>query len=170
MSAALTRLDGWLLSATRWIAAAGMLLLFLNAMAVVVDVLLRALFRAPIDRLSDVSSVVYYVAAACCLPAATAARRHVTIRALADVLGPRSLALVETFAAALTAAVCAAIAAQAWQYALEVAATRRTLSQIRLSIAPFWAFVTAMVVLNCLVQLCVAAMRAHEAWQGTERR
>lgn len=161
MRDALARLDGWLVEASRWFAAAGMLLLFLNAMAVVLDVLLRALFRAPIDRLSDVSSVVYYVAAACCLPAATAARRHITINALQGVLRPRRLALLEAFAAALTAAVFALFAVQAWTYVGELAATNRTLSQIDVSIAPFWGFVAAMVVFNCAVQVCVAARALH---------
>jgi hypothetical protein len=77
---------------------------------------------------------------------------------------------VEGFAAALTAAVFAAFAVQVWQFALEVAATNRTLSQIKISIAPFWAFVTAMVVFNCLVQLCVAVVHAQSAWHGPRAR
>ena len=48
------RLDGWLRRASRLLAVAGLLALFGNALAVVADVVLRAVFAAPIDRLSDV--------------------------------------------------------------------------------------------------------------------
>lgn len=163
MSGALQRLDRSLVLASRWIAAAGVLLLFLNAIAVVADVALRALFRAPIDRLSDVSSVVYYVAAACCLPAATATRRHVTIRALEGLLPPRAVAAVELAAALLTLAVFVVLAAQAWQHVRELAATGRTLSQIAFPIAPFWAVVAALVSFNCLLQAVLAATQLRAA-------
>jgi TRAP-type C4-dicarboxylate transport system permease small subunit len=156
LSAALARLervDARLRALSVALAFAGLLVLFLNSLAVVADVLLRAAFSAPIDRLSDVSSVIIFGAAACCLPAATAGRTHITIGALDGVLSKRGLEALKAVAALVTSAVFGLIAWQLWLYTLEMDRTGRRLSQIDIAVAPFWAFVTACLVLNAAIQL-----------------
>ena len=64
------RIDGWLRTATRALAVVGLLALFVNSLAVVADVVLRVLFASPIDRLSDISGMIFVVSAASCVPAA----------------------------------------------------------------------------------------------------
>lgn len=157
---ALPRLDASARAASRWLAAFGLLLLFANALAVVADVLLRAGLNAPIDRLPDVSSVVYYIAAACCLPAAAAHRRHITIRALGGLRSAGAKEAIEAFAALLTAAVFGIIAWQIWRHTLDLAANNRTLWQIDVPIAPFWWAVTALLLLNFAIQLGVLLQHA----------
>ncbi len=162
----LARWDARIREATRWLAALGLLALFANSLAVVVDIALRAAFSAPIDRLSDVSSVIYYVSAACCLPAATAARRHITIRALDRVLPARGRAAVDAFAAALTATVLGMVGWQVARYSVELAQTGRTLSQIPIRVAPFWYFVSACLAATFAIQCLVAIERLVAAITG----
>lgn len=146
-------LDRGLRSATRTLATIGLLLLFANAMAVVADVTLRAALASPIDRLSDVSSVIFIIAAACCVPAATAARRHITIRAFGGRMGPRLTAAIEALAAAIATAIFAMITWQVGRYVGEVSRTGQTLSQIAVPVAPIWLFVTACLALTTACQL-----------------
>ena len=139
------RIDGWLRATTRLLAVVGMLALFANAFAVVLDAFLRSAFAAPIDRLSDVSGMIFVIAAACCVPAATANRSHITIRALEGRLGPRARAAIETFAALLATLVFALVTWQLGIYVGEVSASGQTLSQIDFPVAPLWVFVTACI-------------------------
>lgn len=150
----------------RVLATAGLVGLFANAVAVVADVVLRAAFSAPIDRLSDVSSVVFIVCAACCLPAATASRRHITIRALDRLRAPRLKAGVEAFAALATAIAFGLIAWQVGKYAGELAASGQTLSQIAIPVAPVWYFVTACLAFNGLIALQVLAEMLRAVWRA----
>lgn len=159
-------LDARIRVATRWLATAGLLLLFLNALAVVVDITLRAFFSAPIDRLSSVSAVIFFVSAACCLPAATAARRHITIRAL-DRLPGRAREAVDGLAALVTAVVLGMVTWQLWAYAGELGTNGRTMSQIDLPVAPFWYFVAACLGAAFLIQCFIAAQ--HGAAVATGR-
>lgn len=173
MTPQLERLDARVRAASVALAFGGLLLLFLNALAVVADVLLRATLSAPIDRLSDVSSVIVFCAAASCLPAATASRTHITIGALDSLLTPRALEALKGLAAAVCAGVFGLIAWQVWLYTLEMDQTNRRLSQIDVPVAPFWGFVTACLVLNLLIQLFNvvrhAARAVDEPAQGDEQ-
>jgi TRAP-type C4-dicarboxylate transport system permease small subunit len=170
------RLDDWLRTATRMLAVAGLMALFANAIAVVVDVLLRVLFAAPIDRLIDVSGMIFVVSAACCVPAATASRRHITIRALEGRLAPRARAAVEALAALLATIVFGLVTWQLGVYVGEVGAAGQTLSQIDIPVAPFWLFVTACLLLATMAQAVAfldyalqAAGRAAPPGDGTGR-
>ncbi len=146
------RIDAWLRATTRLLAVVGLLALFANAFAVVVDAFLRSAFAAPIDRLSDVSGMIFVVAAACCVPAATANRCHITIRALEGRLGPRARAAIETFASLLATIVFALVTWQLGVYVGEVSASGQTLSQIDIPVAPLWMFVTACLGLTTAAQ------------------
>lgn len=146
------RIDGWLQAVTRMFSVAGLFALFTNAIAVVADVILRVLFGSPIDRLSEVSGMIFVVSAACCVPAATASRRHITIRALDGALSTRARAAVEALAAFLATIVFALVTWQLGIYVEEVRATRQTLSQIAIPVAPFWLFVTGCLLLTTLAQ------------------
>ena len=168
MQVRIAAIDRRLCALTRALAAIGLAALFCNAIAVVVDVVLRAGFAAPIDRLSDVSGVVFIVSAACCVPAATASRRHITIRAFDEQIAPRTRAAIEAFAALLATIVFVLIAWQVGKYVGEVAATGQTLSQIAVPVAPIWAFVTGCLALTALCQLLAFVdqmMRASSAAQ-----
>jgi TRAP-type C4-dicarboxylate transport system permease small subunit len=171
------QIDRLLRRATVVLAFCGLLALFLNAIAVVADVLLRAAFSAPIDRLSDVSAVIIYCAAACCLPAATASRRHITIGALDGILSWRALEVLKAFAALVCTAVFGLIAWQVALYAQEMQHTGERLSQIDISVAPFWAFVALCLVLNAAVQgfnvvrhgwRAVSGAAAPDTWASAE--
>lgn len=143
-------------SATRQVAyvlaTAGLALLFINAIATVLDVLGRALFNAPIDRLSDVSSLIYILAAAFCVPAATAQRRHITIRLFEGRLSSRAEAALDVLAAALLLMASTVLAYQLWRYAAELDTTAQTLSQLRIRVAPFWQIVATAMSFNAMLE------------------
>lgn len=159
-------LDDRICAATRWIATLGLLALFVNSMAVVADVLMRAVFSAPIDKLSDVSAVIFFTSAACCIPSATAARRHITIRALEGLPWPRIRDAVNGLAGTVTAVVLGLLAWQTIISASEMATNGRTLSQIPVRVAPFWYFVAACMVLSVLIQIFIVIRYASAALGG----
>lgn len=174
---AIRRIDHWLRTVTRGLAIVGLMALFANALAVVADVMLRVLFSSPIDRLSDVSGMIFVVSAACCVPAATAGRRHITIRALDGAMSARWRAAVEGLAALLTTLVFALVTWQLGVYAQEVSATRQTLSQIDIPVAPFWLFVTGCLLLTTVAQgiafldfLTHALRRQDAVGEGADNR
>lgn len=148
------------------LAAFGLCLLALNALATVADVLLRALLSAPIDRLSDVSSVIYVLAAASCVPAATAHRRHITIRAFEGRLAARPAAMLEAFASALLLAIWCVIAQQLWLHAFGLQDVGQTLSQIAVPVAPFWYAVAMGMSFNALLETLILAGWLRAAVRG----
>ena len=146
-------IDAALRRAANLLAVGGLCLLFLNALATVLDVLGRSLFATPIDRLSDVSGLVYILAAACCVPVATAQLRHITIKPFEERLSPRAYAAVEGFAALLKLTVWVVLAWQLWVHASEMDTTGQTLSQLRkVRVAPFWTFVALTMSFNALLE------------------
>jgi TRAP-type C4-dicarboxylate transport system permease small subunit len=161
-----SELDLRVRSFARGLATAGLIGLFFNALAVVVDVASRAALDAPIDRLSDVSSVIFIVCAACCVPAATANRRHVTIRALDERLSAPAKAVLEAVAALLSTVVFAVICWQVALYADELRRTNQTLSQIEVPIWPLWYFVTLTLGFAAAAQLLVFIDHLHDAVRG----
>jgi TRAP-type C4-dicarboxylate transport system permease small subunit len=164
-----TRLDAaasTLRRAADRLAAFGLCLLAINALATVADVLLRALLSAPIDRLSDVSSVIYFLSAACCVPAATAHRRHITIRAFEGRLPARPAALLEAFASAVLLAIWCVIALQLWLHAHGLQTVGQTLSQIAVPVAPFWYAVALSMSFNALLEALIGAGWLRAAVRG----
>ena len=163
MQDAWTRVDGVIRRSTRVIGTAGLLVLFANACVVVLDVVLRWVFLAPIDRFSDVSSVIFYLAAASCIPVVTAEQRNITIRVFGGLPNRRLPAVIDAVAAAIVAVVLALIVWQIAVYTRELAENGRTLAQIPVQIAPFWAVVTGLLALAFLVQLFVLAKHLRAA-------
>ncbi len=157
-------------SALRWLAnalaVAGLGLLCFNALATVADVAMRAALSRPIDRLSDVSSVIYFLAAACCVPAATAHRRHITIRLFEGQLAPRLEAGIEALASAAMLLIWCVIAQQLWLHAAGMAKVAQTLSQIDIEVAPFWYFVALCMSFNAVLEVFNLLRWCGSAWSG----
>lgn len=150
------------------LATVGLVGLFVNALAVVVDVAARASLDWPIDRLSDVSSVIFILCAACCLPAATARRRHVTIRAFDDRLPGIARSVLEALAALLATLVFSVICWQVAVYAEELRRTGQTLSQIEVPVWPLWYGVTFTLGLAALAQALVFLDHMMDVLHGGE--
>lgn len=159
----LTKMDSALRSLAVAVATLGLCLLFLNAVATVADVVGRSLFDTPIDRLSDVSLLIYIVAAACCVPAATARRRHITIRPFEGRLSPRGHAAIEAGASLLLLAVWVLLAWQIWRHAAGLQRVGQTLSQLPIHVAPFWFFVAVALSFNALLEALNLAKLSGQA-------
>lgn len=148
------------------LAITGLGLLLLNSLATVLDIVLRAVFSAPIERLSDISSVLYILSAAACLPAATVQRRHITIRAFESRLGPRGRAALEAWACAMLLLAWAVIAHQSWANAQEMRATGQTIPQFDIRVAPIWFVVAALMTFNLLAEVANLAHWLREWADG----
>jgi len=147
----------------RGVAAAGVVALLALSLAVVADVLMRWLFRAPILAVADLAPLVTATAVAACFPAAVAQRQHIAVTALGDRLGGR-IAWLFGLGAAL--AVLAFFGLAAWQLVLHaraVAAANETTLVLRLPTAPAWWLVVGLVAFAALCALVDALDRLHGA-------
>lgn len=146
-------------AAARGVAAAGVLALLALSLAVVADVLMRWLFRAPILAVADLAPLVTAAAVAGCFPAAVAQRQHIAVTALGDRLGGRIAWLLEVGAAV---AVLAFFGLAAWQLGLHaqaIAAGNETTLVLRLSTAPAWWLVAGLVAFAAVCALLDALDR-----------
>lgn len=140
-------------AAARGVAAAGVLALLALSLAVVADVLMRWLFRAPILAVADLAPLVTAAAVAACFPAAVAQRQHIAVTALGDRLGGRIAWLLKLGAAV---AVLAFFALAAWQLVLHaraIAAGNETTLVLRLPTGPAWWLVAGLVAFAALCAL-----------------
>ena len=147
----------------RGVAAAGVLALLALSLAVVADVLMRWLFRAPILAVADLAPLVTAAAVAACFPAAVAQRQHIAVTALGDRLGGRIAWLLELGAAV---AVLAFFGLAAWQlvlHARSIAAGNETTLVLRLPTGPAWWLVAGLVAFAALCALVDALDRLRAA-------
>jgi len=150
-------------AAARGVAAAGVLALLALSLAVVADVLMRWLFRAPILAVADLAPLVTAAAVAACFPAAVAQRQHIAVTALGDRLGGRIAWLLELGAAV---AVLAFFGLAAWQLVLHaraIAAGNETTLVLRLPTGPAWWLVAGLVAFAALCALVDALDRLRAA-------
>ena len=144
-------------------AAAGVVVLLLLSLAVVADVLMRWLFRAPILAVADLAPLVTAAAVAACFPAAVARRQHIAVTALGERLGGRTQRLLD-----LGAALCvlAFFGLAAWQLALhagQLSAAKETTLVLRLPSGPAWWLVAALVGFAALCAVLDALDRLRAA-------
>lgn len=150
-------------AAARGVAAGGVLALLALSLAVVADVLMRWLFRAPILAVADLAPLVTAAAIAACFPAAVAQRQHIAVTALGDRLGGRIAWLLEAGAAV---AVLAFFGLAAWQLVLHaraIAAGNETTLVLRIPTGPAWWLVAGLVAFAALCALVDALDRLRAA-------
>lgn len=151
---------------TRWTAFIGFVALLLIAVAIMVDVLMRWLFNAPIEGLDDVSLLMFAVVVISCFPAGLVQGHNVTIRFLGVALGRAAGHWLEAFGALVTLAFFSFVA---WEFvvltarAYEVNDTSMT---VQLPTWPWWALGTALMVFCVPVQAAVLAGHLRRAVRG----
>lgn len=150
-------------AAARGAAAAGVAALLLLSLAVVADVLMRWLFRAPILAVADLAPLVTAIAVAACFPAAVAHRQHVAVTALGERLGGRARRMLDLGGAL---AVLAFFGLAAWQlglHAAQISAVKETTLVLRLPTGPAWWLVAALVGFAALCAVLDAIDRLRAA-------
>lgn len=130
---------------------------------VLIDVLMRWLFNAPVLAIDDLTDLNVAVAVVCCLPAGMVGKHFVTIRFLGRALGRRAELWLEVFGDVLTIVFFAVLA---WQFVVFSAEAQRSgLGSLVLQIpqGPWWWAVTAVLALCLPFQLVVVARSFRRA-------
>jgi TRAP-type C4-dicarboxylate transport system permease small subunit len=151
---------------TSSIAFIGGIGIFVIATAIVVDVLMRWLFNAPILGVDDLSIYVLAVVVSSFLPAGLVQERFVTIRFLGKALGPGSTLWLEVFGGLCTLAFFVLLAWKILFYTVDV--TRSGLASIVLQLpqAPWWWMVTVIFFICIPVQAIILVKKLLKAIRG----
>src|SRR5580765_1097678 len=134
MLAALERLT---LSATRALSVLGLIALMGLAAMTLADGLLRWLAHRPIEGVRDIGGLAIAVAIASCLPVVLVERGNIAIR-LGGLVHPSLARVLDAIAAVAVCAVLAAAAWQLWIYAAKLARGHETTFVLQIPTAPFW--------------------------------
>jgi tripartite ATP-independent transporter DctM subunit len=146
-----------------FIGVAGMLVI---AGLTVTDVLLRALFNAPLTGLNEIVSLTLAIAVAACLPAGTARRIGLDIDILSRFLSPTQQARLRTIGQFVLFAFLVVLAWRVGVFASELESSRLTTIILGLPQAPFIWAVTALLAVCAPVQLVVACADLLELTRG----
>lgn len=167
MEALLDR-GAWLDKLTRRVAFIGLIGLLAVAIATMVDVLLRFLFNSPIEGYEDVTQLVFAIIIAACFPAGLIQGRNITIRFLGKGLGPRAALWLEALGGTVTLIFFIMVAWQIAVFAADEMANDRYTQTLELRTAPWWWFVTVIIVMCVPVQVVVALVALARAITGRE--
>ncbi|MCL4801900.1 MAG: TRAP transporter small permease subunit [Burkholderiales bacterium] len=154
----------------RGVAAAGALALLALSLAVVADVLMRWLFRAPLLVVADLAPLATAAAVAASFPFAISGRQHIAVTALGDRLGAAFACALNVLGAA---AVLAFFALAAWQmslHALGQTATGEATLVLKLPTAPAWWLVAAVLAFAALCAALDLAEQVRDLVAGRARR
>lgn len=146
----------------RWarvLALVGLLGLLAQAIVTILDIVLRALFSAPIHGLSDLYELVVIFMVAASFPASLAGKHHITIRFLGKAVSWRGREGLELFGHALTLAVFVVMGWQLVLHTQNMFATGQSTWLLGIPMGPSWAIVTALIVLCTPVQAGVTAIQ-----------
>lgn len=142
----------------RALALVGFSGLLLLALMTTFDVLLRWLFKAPLQGVNDVSSVVMAVVIAACIPANLAMKQNIRVEVFGAVGGQMVQKLLEVLSSVLTLVFILLIA---WQF-VPFAASLKTGGDrtwvLGWPVWPWWSVATVMMWLAAFVQAMVLVL------------
>ena len=144
---------------TRVLALVGLLGLLAQSIVTVVDILLRALFSAPLHGLSDIYELVVIFMVAASFPASLAGRHQITIRFLGKALPWRAREALELFGHVLALLVFAAMGWQLILHTISLFETGQTTWLLGIPMGPSWAVATALIVVCTPVQAVVVLIQ-----------
>ena len=149
---------GWADRATRWIAFIGLIGLLIITGFIVVDIVMRALFNAPIDGLEDIAKFTFGVGVAACFPAGLIQGHNVSIRFLGKAVGRKRTTWLEAFGAVCTMVFFFLIAWRYVVFTLDEFANHRYTPTLHIATAPFWTLIAVIVCLTVPVQIVVLVL------------
>ena len=148
----LRRLDHYLALSTKVLSAFGLALLTGLSLCIVADVILRWAFAAPIEGLSEVTSLLAAVIIGSFFPLSLHARRHASIRVMPKLLGPKAAAIFDQFSALIVLIFFCLMAWQFARYTAELAEAGERTWILQLDVSLWWAAVTVLLAAAALVQ------------------
>ncbi len=156
--------------AANWIALIGALAILAMAGAVVVDVLMRWIFNAPILGVDDFAAFNLAVIVASFFPLCLVGGHFVTIRFVGKALGVARALWLEAFGGLMTLFVFLLLAWQFFRFTLyDVTLTGLATPVLEIPQAPWWWVVTTIVVLCVPIQVYVLAEAVVRAVRGKPR-
>ncbi len=153
-----------------WIALIGALCIMAMAAAIMVDVLMRWLFNAPILGVDDLGRYNLAVIVASFFPVCLVGGHFVTIRFVGKVLGERRGLWLEAFGGMGTLFVFALLAWQFFRFTLyDVTLTGLATPVLEIPQAPWWWVVTTIVLICVPIQVVVLVESVIRAVRGEPR-
>ena len=143
--------------ATTWIAFVGAIGIMLVATAILIDVLMRWLFNAPILGVDDLSKYILAVVISSFFPLGLAKGHFVTIRFLGRALGLKSTLWLELVGAVGTLVFFVLLAWQMLRFSAQATQTGLATVVLEFPVAPWWWFVTAILFACIAVQAVILA-------------
>ena len=162
----LDALNRRIISITRRIAFAGVVVMLIIAFATVVDVLLRWLFNSPISGFNEIISMGLAVAISATFPAGAAQRVNLTVDFLSRQISQRSLAWLKVFGAVVLLLFYALLSWRIGVYALELSARNAVTLYLNIPMGPVIAAVSAFLVISALVQIAALLAAIKYALAG----
>lgn len=147
----------------RFCALWGMLGLVALTLITDFDVFMRWAFNNPIDGIADIAPLIVAIGVTSFFPFALAERRHIAINALGNLLREKTRAWHDVVVATVTFVFFGLLAWQFIVYTIDLHEVGQTTWVIRLPVAPWWAVVSAFMVLCVVVQLNVLVERFRGA-------
>ena len=141
--------------------------IFVIAAAIVIDILMRMLFNAPILGVDDLSIYILAVVVSSFFPAGLAREKFVTIRFLGRALGPRYAKWLEVFGAFCTLFIFIILAWKILFYTVDITRSGMATIVLQLPQAPWWWAVAAIFVFCIPVQIIVLVKKFTEALNGS---
>lgn len=134
-------------------------ILFCMMLLTFVDVVARYLFNRPLRGAFEVTELMLLVLIFAGLPLVTHADEHVTMDFIDRLLGFRGRDLFERFVQALCAVLMFLLTWLMWRKAGTIAAYGDTTDVLKIVVAPFVYFMTAMIALSGVIHLYKAFVR-----------
>lgn len=135
--------------------------LLLVAIATMLDVLLRWLFKLPIPGLGEISALFTAVVVAACFPMLIAQRGNVTVCLAGAALGKRTARLLDLFGALMSVLFFSAMAWQYMRFSAEMTSAGESTPMLRWPVGPWWWVVTAMISIAAVIAFVVLAREAR---------
>ncbi len=153
-----------------WIALIGALCIMAMAAAIVVDVLMRWVFNAPILGVDDLGRYNLAVIVASFFPVCLVGGHFVTIRFVGKALGPRRALWLEALGGLATLLVFVLFTWQFFRFTLDdVTLTGLATPVLEIPQAPWWWVVTVIVAICAPVQAIVLYEAVLRAARGEPR-
>ncbi|MEZ5653149.1 MAG: TRAP transporter small permease [Burkholderiaceae bacterium] len=140
---------------SNWLAMMGLLGLLALALMTIASVLSRWLLSHPMEWVEDIYRLLIAVVVASFFPSAFAHRGHIAIEFLSMVLPARGRRAVAVLAAIVTFVFTIVLGWQLVLYTREVWETGETTWLLGYSVTPWWALVTALLLMTVPAQLIV---------------
>ena len=137
---------------TRVIALIGLAGLLILSGITVGEVLIRWIFKFPIQGVFDLSQLVIVIIISTCLPMVSAQRRHITVRLAGTLVGPRGRAMLEAFGDLITMLIFSLMTWQLWMYTNELSAVNEATWLMHWPVAPWWRTATVIIALCVPIQ------------------